>query len=397
MHEACTHEIHPSGGHDVRSWAVDLEPNTLQQALRTARCAAVAGPVALMPDAHLGLGATVGSVIPTDGAIIPAAVGVDIGCGMIAVETDLSASVLPDDLHPVLAAFHRAVPAGRRGHDHPTRGARNWLAAHPLRADAPLTTRQRTNVADQLGSLGGGNHFVELCLDERQHVWLVLHSGSRGVGNALAQHHIGRARHLCAALERAVEDRDLAYFLDTDDAFHAYLRDMLWAQDYALANRALLMDAVVEVLRTFLGRTFTERRRINCHHNYTAREQHDGRNLWITRKGAIRARPDDWGVIPGSMGTTTFVVRGLGNDASYHSASHGAGRRHSRTEAKRRFDASDLAAAMVGRTWQHDKAGELVDEAPMAYKDVHEVMAAQRDLVEIRHRLEAIVNYKGTS
>jgi len=381
----------------VRSWATDLEDNTMEQALRSARCDAVSGPIALMPDAHWGMGATVGSVIPTESAIIPAAVGVDIGCGMIAVETDMTAAMLPDNLGPVLRGIRKAIPAGFDRHQHPGKAAIRWLEHHPLATDVGLSAKAERSIGQQLGTLGGGNHFVEVCLDEREHVWAVLHSGSRGIGNMLAKAHIESARQLCKDLERSLEDRDLAYFLQSDAGFQAYIADMLWAQDYALANREQMMDALLGVLRLATGRPVKELRRINCHHNYTEREVHDDRELWITRKGAIRARVGDSGVIPGSMGTNSFIVSGLGNPDSYQSAAHGAGRRYGRKAAKREFSVEQLTEAMEGRMWQRSKAEELLDEAPMAYKDIEQVMANQADLVSIEHRLDAIVNYKGTT
>ena len=381
----------------VRSWATDLEENTMQQALRSARCDAVSGPIALMPDAHWGMGATVGSVIPTESAIIPAAVGVDIGCGMIAVETDLTAEMLPDNLGPVLREIRKAIPAGFDRHQEPTKAAWRWLEHNQLHTTVDLTDKQKRSMGTQLGSLGGGNHFVEVCLDDDGQVWAVLHSGSRGIGNILAKAHIGTARHLCRDLERALEDRDLAYFLDSDEGFGHYIDDMLWAQDYARQNREQMMDALLKVLRLTTGRPVKELRRINCHHNYTERENHDGRDLWITRKGAIRARVGDYGVIPGSMGTSSFIVEGLGNAESYTSAAHGAGRRYGRKAAKRTFSVEEFTEAMEGRTWQRSKAADLLDEAPMAYKDIGQVMENQADLVRIERRLEAIVNYKGVS
>ena len=381
----------------VRSWATNLESSTIQQALKTARSEAVSGPVAIMPDAHWGLGATIGSVIPTESAIIPAAVGVDIGCGMVAVETTLDASDLPDDLAGVLGAIGGAIPAGFGRLKYPSAKATTWLRRNPLTTKVTLTTRQTSTVGQQLGTLGGGNHFVEICVDERDVVWVVLHSGSRGIGNILARSHIDEAKRLCKALERSIEDRDLAYFLDSDTEFQAYISDMTWSQHYARQNREIMTDAVLDVLRTQLGRTVGEVDRINCHHNYTERETHDGRQLWITRKGAIRAQVGDRGVIPGSMGTGTFIVSGLGSGDSYNSAAHGAGRAMGRKEARRRLDVKDFERSMKGRTWQHYKAHSLLDEAPMAYKDITEVMANQADLVRIDHRLEAVVNYKGTS
>ena len=380
----------------VRSWASDLEENTMQQALTSARCPAVSGPIALMPDAHWGMGATVGSVIPTESAIIPAAVGVDIGCGMIAVETDLDASHLPDNLGPILRGIGKTIPAGFNRHYKAQNTAIDWLAANPLETELELKKTARSKMAPQLGTLGGGNHFVEVSIDERDKVWAVLHSGSRGIGNMLAQQHIGTARELCKNLERSLEDRDLAYFLDTDPGFNAYIKDMLWAQDYALENREQMMNALLGVLNDCVGRPVEELRRINCHHNYTERETHDDRELWITRKGAIRADVGDMGVIPGSMGTNSYIVSGLGNAESYHSAAHGAGRRYGRKAAKRTFDVATFEAAMEGRMWQKSKAAELLDESPMAYKDITQVMADQADLVTIEHELHAVVNYKGT-
>lgn len=380
----------------VRSWATDLEENTMQQALRSARCDAVSGPIALMADAHWGMGATVGSVIPTESAIIPAAVGVDIGCGMIAVETDLTASMLPDNLGPVLREIRKAIPAGFDKHQHPTKKAWRWLELNKLETSIEMSDKAKRSVGQQLGSLGGGNHFVEVCLDEREQVWAVLHSGSRGVGNILAKAHIREAGQLCKDLNRALEDRDLAYFLDSDEGFQAYISDMLWSQDYALQNREQMMDSLLGVLRLTTGRPVKENRRINCHHNYTAREIHDGRNLWITRKGAISAAVGDMGVIPGSMGTSSYIVSGLGNADSYNSAAHGAGRRFGRKAAKREFTVEQFTEAMQGRMWQRSKAKELLDESPMAYKDIDQVMENQADLVQIEHKLEAIVNYKGT-
>lgn len=380
----------------VRSWASDIETNTMHQAERSARSPAVAGPIALMPDAHFGLGATVGSVIPTESAIIPAAVGVDVGCGMIAVETSLVAGDLPTTLQPILDEMHKAIPAGFAKHDDVTKPAWRWLEANPVPKPEELTVSQLRKVGSQLGTLGGGNHFVELCLDERDSVWTVLHSGSRGTGNLLATRHIRKAKMLCDQLHRSIEDRDLAYFLDTDAEFDAYITDMLWSQDYALRNRELMMDALLVVLKKHVPTRFREVERINCHHNYTVRERHDGRDLWITRKGAIRAQAGDRGVIPGSMGTGTYIVSGLGEPLSYHSASHGAGRRFGRKEAQRRFTTTQLKQAMQGRTWQNDKAKELLDEAPMAYKDIDQVMRDQADLVQIDHVLHAVLNYKGT-
>jgi tRNA-splicing ligase RtcB len=297
------------------SWASELDEQTLAQARRTARLPIVDGHVALMPDAHLGIGATVGSVIPTRHAIIPAAVGVDIGCGMIAVETDLTRSSLPRDLDPLLPNVERAIPAGvGKGHGNRTAAGHAWIDEHPPNRD--LSPKQLEKTVAQFGTLGSGNHFVSVAMDERERLWTVVHSGSRGIGNELATDHIDRARNLAQRTGLELEDRDLAYFSEDTSEFERYVGDMLWAQDYARANREQMTDVLLDELFEFAG-TGSELRRINCHHNYSAREQHDGRELWITRKGAIRARMDDRGVIPGSMGNDIHIVRGLGNPASY--------------------------------------------------------------------------------
>ncbi|MYB25878.1 MAG: RtcB family protein [Acidimicrobiia bacterium] len=383
------------GSESVRSWASEIDDGTLRQALTSARCAAVSGPVALMPDAHVGIGATVGSVIPTEGAIIPAAVGVDLGCGMIAVRTDLAAGDLPESLAPLLASVERAIPAGFSAHPRTTEAAERWLAADPLADAEGLGRKDRAKIGPQLGTLGGGNHFVEVSLDTDERVWCVLHSGSRGIGNRLASGHITGARRLCADLQRALEDRDLAYYLESDPDFERYINHMLWAQRYAFANREIMMNALLAALGRAVGRRPGEAERINCHHNYAARETHGGRELWITRKGAIRARAGDRGVIPGSMGADSYVVTGLGNPDSYDSAAHGAGRRMSRKQAKRDLSIDDFRDAMAGRTWQADRAERLVDESPLAYKDIATVMTDQADLVRIDHILRAVMNYKG--
>ncbi len=376
------------------SWASDVDPGTIRQAEKTARLPIVEGHVALMPDAHVGIGATVGSVIPTRGAVIPAAVGVDIGCGMIAAELDVTAGRLPDSLRPLLSRIERAVPAGvGRGHGSPTAPAEQWLATHRPATD--LSADQEKRAARQFGSLGAGNHFFEFCLDERDRAWVVLHSGSRGIGNQLATAHIGRAKASAKQAMLSLEDPDLAWFTQGTPEFAAYIADMLWAQGYARANRNQMMDAALVEVFSFLG-FGQETGRINTHHNFTELETHDGKELWITRKGAIRAGEGDLGIIPGSMGTRSYIVAGKGNPASWRSCSHGAGRRHSRTQAKKLWTAKDLAAQMQGKVWLADRAKALVDEIPSAYKDIDQVMADQTDLVEVRHTLSQILNYKGT-
>ncbi len=376
------------------SWASEIDEQTILQAQKTARLPIVAGHVALMPDAHVGMGATIGSVIPTSGAVIPSAVGVDIGCGMIATELDVTENRLPDTLAPLLSRIERAIPAGvGRGHDAVARNAEHWLAAH--RPATKLANDQANRAAKQFGTLGSGNHFLELCVDERGRVWVVLHSGSRGIGNQLATMHITKARNLAKALELRLEDLDLAYFTEGTPEFEAYVADMLWAQEYARANRDQMMDNAMREVFAFFG-FGRETQRINCHHNFTQREVHDGRELWVTRKGAIRADTGDLGVIPGSMGTRSYIVTGKGNAASWLSCSHGAGRRLSRTKAKKLFTQADLAEQMTGKVWMSSRAGALVDEIPFAYKDIDQVMADQADLVEVLHTLHQVLNYKGT-
>ncbi|HVM10027.1 MAG TPA: RtcB family protein [Acidimicrobiales bacterium] len=376
------------------SWGSDIEPDTIRQAEKTSRLPIVAGHVALMPDAHVGIGATVGSVIPTKDAIIPSAVGVDIGCGMIAAELDVVESQLPDSLQPLLSRIERAIPAGvGKGHDDVGRAADRWLSSNRPATD--ISGGRSIKAAKQFGTLGSGNHFFELCVDERSRVWVVLHSGSRGIGNELAQMHIARARRLANDLQLRLEDRDLAYFMEGTPEFEAYIADMLWAQEYAKANRDQMMDNAMREVFAFLG-FGRETRRINCHHNFTQRERHNGSDLWITRKGAIKADTGDLGVIPGSMGTRSYIVKGKGNAASYASCSHGAGRRHSRTKAKQLFTTADLREQMAGKVWLSKRAEALLDEIPSAYKDIDQVMADQSDLVEVQHTLRQVLNYKGT-
>lgn len=382
----------------VISWASEIDGQTIAQAERTARLPVVEGHVALMPDAHVGIGATVGSVVPTKGAVIPSCVGVDIGCGMAAIELDVVASQLPDGLEPLLHRIEEAIPAGvGKGHDDNSRGAgraaERWLSEHKPATE--LSGKQVGTVLSQFGSLGSGNHFVEVCLDETEQVWLVLHSGSRGIGKQLAEMHIKTAKSLAPDLHVRLEDPNLAWLVEGTEEFAAYTADMLWAQEYARANRDAMLDALLRVTLEFIG-FGQELDRVNCHHNFCVRETHGGKDLWITRKGAIRAGQGDRGIIPGSMGTGSYIVSGLGNESSWLSCSHGAGRRHSRSKAKELFDADDLAQLMAGKTWLSDKAQQLVDEIPTAYKDIDQVMADQADLVSIEHRLTQILNYKGT-
>jgi tRNA-splicing ligase RtcB len=371
----------------------DIEQATIDQARKASRLPIIAGHVALMPDAHIGIGATIGSVTPTENAVIPSAVGVDIGCGMVAVRTDVREDQLPDDLRPLLRQIERAVPAGvGRGHHKITKAAEEWLASRPPPRE--LSDKQTKTTLEQFGTLGSGNHFLEVAVDEAGLTWIVLHSGSRGIGNQLATAHIAKAKK---DMERAMillEDRDLAYFVQGTPDFDAYIADMQWAQDYAMANRAAMIDAATNVFLRFLGFGH-ETERVNCHHNFAARERHDGKDIWVTRKGAIKADTGDLGIIPGSMGARTFIVRGKGNELSYRSCSHGAGRRMSRGQARKQITEEALREQMKDRVWLDDRARLLLDEGPDAYKDIEQVMREQSDLVEIVHELRGIVNYKG--
>lgn len=375
-----------------------IEPQALRQLINTSESPVLAHHLAVMPDCHYGKGSTVGSVIPTSGGIIPAAVGVDIGCGMIAVKTTISASQLPDNLHRIETGIERRIPLGA--------GAKNTKITSTAQARieklenkaGAVDYRTFSGWQEQLGTLGSGNHFVEVCLDENQRVWLVLHSGSRGVGNRLAGHHIKIAQKLMALRKVPLKDRDLAYLPEESPEFKDYIRDLLWAQDYALANREEMMDrAITELSYTLFGEPghghAITKQRINCHHNFTQMESHFGKNMWITRKGAIQMKQDQLGVIPGSMGTRSYIVSGLGNPQSYHSAPHGAGRRMSRTKARETFTMQDLELAMQGVAARLRPS--LIDEIPGAYKDIDTVMENSRELVKIEHTLKQIVNVKG--
>ena len=374
------------------SWASDIEPGTVAQAARTARLPFVEGHVALMPDAHVGIGSTVGSVIPTRGAIIPSCVGVDIGCGMVASETDLTAADLPDNLDALMPLVVKRVPSGvGKGHEEPVAAGAFAQLGLPR---TELTEKQTATAAVQFGTLGSGNHFGEVCLDERDRVWTVLHSGSRGIGNQLAVKHIDKAKGLMKERFISLEDPDLAYLVEGEDSFEAYITDMLWAQRYALGSRTVMAEQLLQSLFEVVGHG-AHVRTINSHHNFTQLEQHHGKQLWITRKGAVKADVNDEGVIPGSMGTRSYIVKGKGSAASYHSCSHGAGRRMSRGQARKQLTAGSLREAMTGRSWNDQDAERLVDEHPLAYKDIDQVMADQADLVTVQHTLRQVFNYKG--
>jgi len=379
------------------SWASILDPGTREQAVTTSSLPFIHPHVALMPDAHLGKGATVGSVLPTLGAIIPAAVGVDIGCGMIALRTQLSAQDLPSDRRAVRVAVEKAVPLSAGHHN------RKVSRGHTSLRVAELEHRAQEAGVDpdryartwrlQLGSLGSGNHFLEISLDEQDRVWLFLHSGSRGVGNKIAQHHIGVAQQMARKEGVSLPNRDLAYLVEGTEAFSAYLRDLRWAQHFALLNREEMMDRLVTCVQEWVGEQVVASETVNCHHNYTARERHFGKEVWLSRKGAIDAGEGVPGLIPGSMGTRSYVVVGKGNAEALSSAPHGAGRQYSRAAARRTFTQDDLRAAMGDIEYRDTDA--FVDEIPGAYKDIDVVMRDAADLVEVRHTLRQVVNVKG--
>jgi tRNA-splicing ligase RtcB len=374
----------------VLSWASRVEESALDQAALVAALPMVAGHVALMPDAHTGFGPPIGAVIPTEGAVIPYAVGVDIGCGMIATETDLTASDLPDSLRSLMPLVEQRIPAGV-GKAHDADRALSTLGAPPA---TEFTDRQVKTAAQQFGTLGSGNHFVEVCLDEDDQVWLVLHSGSRGIGNQLAQRAVTEAKGLMKRYFIELEDPNLAYLAQGTPEFDVYIADMLWAQRYAFASRQAMMTEAERSLFEVAGRGSVVRT-LNCHHNFTQQERHRGRDLWITRKGAIKAGVGDLGVIPGSMGTRSYIVEGLGNPASYSSCSHGAGRAMSRTAARKNLTVESLREAMADRAWLDRDAAALLDEHPSAYKDIDVVMADQADLVRPVRTLRQVFNYKG--
>jgi tRNA-splicing ligase RtcB len=385
----------------VRVYTDELDAAARRQLVNLSRLPVVHHHVAAMPDVHAGIGATVGSVIATRHAIIPAAVGVDIGCGMIAARTSLTAAQLDGPrLKRVFDQIARDVPVGREQHAEDRvpaqaarpfeRGLQRILQRHPALAKR---FPRALNWARQLGTLGGGNHFIEVCLDEAQRVWVMLHSGSRGIGNAIGSHFIELARRDMERLDARLPDRDLAYFEEGARHFDDYVEAVEWAQAYAAANRGAMMEQVLGALARHLPPFEVERQAIDCHHNYVARERHYGAEVWVTRKGAIRAREGDLGIIPGSMGARSYIVRGRGAPESFHSCAHGAGRRISRSEAKKRYSARDLAEQTQGVVCRKD--GGVVDEIPAAYKDIERVMADQSDLVEIVHTLKQVLCVKG--
>ena len=399
-------EMIESEGFPIKAWTrgVQVEDQAKQQLRNLASMPFIHRHVAAMPDVHWGMGATVGSVIATKGAIIPAAVGVDIGCGMMAVRTSLTASDLPDNLHAIRSAIEAAVPHGRSDN-----GGVNDIGARkdPVTLTEAMATRLDRIVAKHpkigqaagraayhAGTLGTGNHFIEICLDEAQRVWVMLHSGSRGIGNRIGSHFIQLAKDDMRRWFINLPDADLAYIPEGSQLFDDYREALEWAQQYARLNRELMMDSTLAAISAELDRAFEHgEQAVNCHHNYVAWERHFGENVMLTRKGAVSAKEGELGIIPGSMGAKSFIVRGKGNRESFCSCSHGAGRSMSRTEARKRFTIADHEAATAGVECRKD--AEVIDETPAAYKSIDAVMAAQSDLVEIVHTLKQIVCVKG--
>ena len=399
---------HVEGGAPIKSWTrgVPVDDKARDQLMKAAKMPFIFKHVAAMPDVHVGIGATVGSVIPTKGAVIPAAVGVDIGCGMMAARTSLMASDLPDNLAGIRSAIEAAVPHGRdvgRGKrdkgswgDPPPSVVDAWakLAERFGRIVAKYPRLRNTNNLVHLGTLGTGNHFIELCLDTEQRVWIMLHSGSRGVGNAIGTFFIELAKQDMRKWHINLPDQDLAYFPEGTDHFDDYVEAVEWAQDFAALNRRVMMTHVLDALRKQITKPFeAECEAVNCHHNYVTRENHFGENVLVTRKGAVRAAKGTLGIIPGSMGAKSFIVRGLGNAESFDSCSHGAGRVMSRTQAKKLVTLNEHIADTAGVECRKDEG--VIDEPPKAYKPIEAVMAAQADLVEIVHTLKQVVCVKG--
>ena len=379
------------------TFGIDIEDSALTQLKNLARLPFIhSNGVAVMPDVHAGIGSTVGTVIATDKAIIPAAVGVDIGCGMNAVRLTLRADQLPDNLAAIRDAIEKAVPLGKGGFKVGSElGRIHQVLFHDR--DVPQIALDNFNKAgSQIGTLGSGNHFIELCIDENQDVWVMLHSGSRGIGNMIGKHFIEKAKRNMEKYFVTLPDADLAYFPEDTDDFNDYVEAVQWAQDYALENRRVMMNAVLTALSVTLGNGVQYAiadEAVSCHHNYVEKENHFGRNLWVTRKGAVQARAGQLGIIPGSMGQKSYIVRGKGNLESYCSCSHGAGRQMSRTEAKRKFSLTDLINQTQGVECRKD--ADVIDEIPGAYKDLDLVMENQKELVEVVHTLKALLCVKG--
>ena len=389
-------------GVPIKAWTDFIEDTALTQLKNLSQMPFLAkNGVAVMPDVHAGIGSTVGSVIATHKAVIPAAVGVDIGCGMNAIRLSLVDTDLPTSLKPLRDAIEAAVPVGFKMHQDTGGIQKHWEGKKHLydkyfaiESEFPQMRSVKSSMLGQLGTLGGGNHFIEVCIDESNSVWIMLHSGSRGTGNSIGRYFIEQAKERCAQWHIDLPDNDLAYLPEGTTDFADYMESVTWAQDYALENRAVMMALVLDVMHKVINKPFTvTHEAVNCHHNYVEREHHFGQSLWVTRKGAIRAREGDLGIIPGSMGQRSYIVRGKGNKESYCSCSHGAGRVMSRTEAKKRFSLTDLVKQTQGVECRIDE--DVIDEIPGAYKSIDVVMANQTELVEVVHTLKQVLCVKG--
>jgi len=390
-------EVTRAGGVPIKIWIEDiwsnLEPDALEQVKKVSRLPFIYKHVALMPDAHLGKGACVGSVIASDGAVVPALVGVDIGCGMFAAKTNLNAKDLPDSLRDIRLAIESVVPLGHESHKDGKNFAKAKMDPTQLSVYNDLDSKIQSRLTTQVGTLGGGNHFIEICLDQNEDVWVMMHSGSRNIGKEVAERHINKAKGIMKQLYIGLEDKDLSYFAQGTVEYQNYLNDVLWCQEYALKNRQAMFDNTFAVMKQVFPQLAIVGDVTSCHHNYISLENHYGKNVIVTRKGAIRAREGDLGIIPGSMGTKSYIVRGLGNKESFCSCSHGAGRVMSRSEAKKTFTVEDLMAQTEGVECRKD-AG-TIDEIPGAYKDIDTVMENQKDLVEILYTLKQVMCIKG--
>ena len=382
-------------GNVAKIWTRDVEPQAMKQIQNVATLPFIFKHVAVMPDVHMGWGCPVGSVIATEGTVMPACVGVDIGCGMCAVKIPFKAVHLEGKLKEIRRAIERVIPLGFNSNRGVSSDIEEWQGWKEWDELTPNISDRRGKASKQLGSLGGGNHFIEICLDENENVWIMLHSGSRNVGKTLADIHIGVAKRLMDKKLIQLPDRDLAYLTDGTKEFKSYVHDVMWAQEYARKNREVMMDRILKQLSSLLnnGQPIPRLQSVNCHHNYVAIEKHFGRDVYVTRKGAVRAGEGDWGIIPGSMGARSYIVRGLGNADSFQSCAHGAGRRMSRHEAKRKYSKEDLAQQTKGVECRKDRG--VVDEIPSAYKNIEEVMDNQKDLVKIEVALKQVVCVKG--
>ncbi len=384
------------GNVPILIWTNDIQEEAEQQLINTATLPIVYHHVAAMADAHWGMGATIGSVIATRNAIIPAAVGVDVGCGMIAIKTKLDPDLVTKKTSEIRSMIEGVIPVGFSSNSTILPSVNTWDGWSTWDSLTYANTKLRQRAQAQLGSLGGGNHFIEICLDDNDqpNVWIMLHSGSRGVGNIMAKQHIDNAKSISDTYMISLPDRNLAYLPEKTEAFDNYMTDLIWLQSYAWQNRLEMMDRICKILANVFGLDYLEvDETIHCHHNYAEREHHFGKNVWVTRKGAVRARKNDMGIIPGSMGTKSYIVKGLGNTDSFHSCSHGAGRRMSRKQAKKQFTIEDLKSQTAGVNCRIDK--DVIDEIPSSYKDIDKVMANQTDLVEIVTELKQIVCIKG--